>query len=32
MEIEKGELENLVSECLRKMLLKIDRDFDLQKY
>lgn len=26
------EIEQLVTECLRNMLLKIDRDFDLIKY
>lgn len=32
MEIENRELENLVAECLKNMLLKIDREFDIEKY
>ena len=30
--IESKQLQKLVTDCLRNLLLKIDRDFDLSKY
>jgi len=30
--LEKAELDRLVNECLQQLLLRVDRDFELEKY